>query len=282
MSSNYKIYNEIRKNTSGHDAVLSNVRALGLKEDTRALHILWMYPDALNVFGGRGDLMALMRISCIMGMPVEMRRLDSLADDIPFDWADIIYFASGDLTCMADILKVQKTRIAEYKSYAESGKMIVAVSSSGAVLAEETILSDGSSVQGLGLLGMKMTEREKVHGDDLWFTTREGIEVTGNQIQLLDVELQEGQEPWGKVIYGRGNNDDGYEGAETGNVIYTACVGPALVRNPWLAADLLRRAAGTAGVSAASGEFILDDEDIRQEILSAEEAREFIRNKMQH
>ncbi|MBQ6389252.1 MAG: hypothetical protein IJH90_06435 [Mogibacterium sp.] len=279
MSSNYKIFNEIRKNTSGHDAVLSNVSELGFDKDTRALHILWMYPDALNVFGGRGDLMALMRISCLMGLPTEMRRLDSLADDIPLDWADIIYFASGDLTCMADILKVQKTRQEDYRRYAESGRMIIAVSSSGAVLADETIMSDGTSVKGLGLLRMKMTEREKIHGDDLWFTTREGIEVTGNQIQLLDVELEEGQEPWGTIVYGRGNNDNGSEGAETGNVIYTACVGPALVRNPWLAADLLRRAAKAAGVS---GEFSLDDEDIRQEILSAEEAREFIRNKMQH
>ena len=280
MSSNFRLYNEIRKSTSGHDSVLSNVAALGFPEDTRALHILWMYPDVLNVFGGRGDLMALMRVCTAMGVPAEMRRLDHLADEIPLDWADMIYYASGDLTCMEDILKVTMPRQNDFMSLAENGGMIVAVSSSGAVLADEYVKQDGSSVQGLGLLKMKMTEREKVHGDDLWIRTDAGIEVTGNQIQLLDVELAEGQKPFGTVIYGRGNDGAGMEGAESGNVIYTGCVGPALVRNPWLAAHLIERAASAAGVKAAGGEYRLSDEEIGQELLSAEEARAFIRKKM--
>lgn len=279
MSLKYKIFNEIRNNTSGHDAVLSNVKSLGLPETTRALHILWMYPDVLNVFGGRGDLMALMRVSCSMGLPAEMRRLDSLSDEIPFDWADIIYFASGDLTCMEDILKSLKTREKEFRTFAGNGKMIAAVSSSGALLADEFIRTDGSSVSGLGLLHMTMTEREKVHGDDLWIMTEDGIEVTGNQIQLLDVTLQDGQKPFGKVIYGRGNDGSGNEGARSGNVIYTGCVGPVLVRNPWLAAHLLECAAKTAGVTSLSGSFYLPDEEIEQELKSAEEARQFINDK---
>ena len=53
MSSDFRIYNEIRKNTKGHESVLSNLDGLGLDDNTRALHILWMYPDVLNVFGGR-------------------------------------------------------------------------------------------------------------------------------------------------------------------------------------------------------------------------------------
>ena len=70
------------------------------------------------------------------------------------------------------------------------------------------------------------------------------------------------------------------EGAKTGNVIYTGCVGPALVRNPWFAADLIRNAAEASGVSPACGEFLLPDEAIEQELLSSEEARAFIRQKM--
>lgn len=280
MSLKYTIFNEIRNNTSGHDAVLSNVRQLGMPEGTRALHILWMYPDVLNVFGGRGDLMALMRVSCSIGLPAEMRRLDSLTDDIPFDWADLIYFASGDLTCMEDILRAQKNKAGDWKTFASDGGMIIAVSSSGAILADEFTQQDGSSVSGLGLLHMTMTEREKVHGDDLWIRTEEGIEVTGNQIQLLDVTLSERQEPLGSVIYGRGNDGSGFEGAQKDNVIYTGCVGPVMVRNPWFAAHLLERAAKRAGVATMSGSFELPDEEIEQELLSAKEAREFISRKI--
>ena len=278
----YQLFDQIRKSTSGHDRILSNVQALGLPEGTRALHILWMYPDVLNVFGGRGDLMALMRVSCAMGLPAEMRRLDSLSDEIPLDWADLIYYASGDLTCMENILKGHKNRAGDFRAYAESGRMIVAVSSSGAVLAEKVKMLDGSSFSGLGLLGMTMTERKKVHGDDLWIRTADGTEIAGNQIQLTDVTLAEGQEAFADVIYGRGNDGNGKEGAVTGNVIYTGCVGPVLVRNPWLAAGLLRRAAETAGIRTASGSFVLPEEEIVQERLSAEEAKEFIRSKMEH
>lgn len=280
MSLKYTIFNEIRNNTSGHDAVLSNVKQLGLPEGTRALRILWMYPDVLNVFGGRGDLMALMRVSCSMGLPAEMKRLDSLTDDIPFDWADFIYFASGDLTCMEDILNKLQERAEEFRTFAEQGKMIVAVSSSGALLADKFSKLDGPEIRGLGLLHMNMTEREKVHGDDLWIRTNDDIEVAANQIQLLDVALDEGQKPFGSVIYGRGNEGNGAEGAETGNVIYTGCVGPVLVRNPWLAAKLLEKAASAAGVKTVSGSFELPDEEISQELLSAEEAKDFIRTKM--
>lgn len=280
MLSTFRTYNEIRKSKAGHDQVLSNVTALGLPEDTRALHILWMYPDVLNVFGGRGDLMALMRVCTAMGVPAEMRRLDHLADEIPLDWADIVYYASGDLTCMEDILRVTMPRQDDLRSFAAGGGMIVAVSSSGAILADEVTKLDGTSMKGLGLLHMKMTEREKVHGDDLWIRTDSGLEVTGNQIQLLDVALEEGQKPFGTVIYGRGNDGSGMEGAESGNVIYTACVGPALVRNPWLAAELIERAAAVSGVSASGGAFRLPEEEIEQEMLSAEEARDFIRKKM--
>ena len=280
MALKYKLFNEIRNNTSGHDAVLSNVEALGMPESTRALHILWMYPDVLNVFGGRGDLMALMRVSCSMGLPAEMRRIDSLSDDIPFDWADVIYFASGDLTCMEDILDALRGKESDFRAFADRGGMIIAVSSSGALLADDYSTIDGSKVNGLGLLHMTMTEREKVHGDDLWIRTSEGTEVTANQIQLLDVSLADGQEPFGTVIYGRGNNGDRNEGARTGNVIYTGCVGPVMVRNPWLAAGLLRDAAEAAGVQAKDGSFELPDEEIEQEIRSAEEARAFIRKKM--
>ncbi len=280
MSSDFNKFNDIRKSVKDRTAVLSNLEALGLPEDTRALNILWMYPDVLNVFGGRGDLMALMRVCTSMGVPARMKRLDHLADAIPFEWADMIYYASGDLTCMEDILKVTLPVKDDLKAFAERGGMIAAVSSSGVILADKYVRADGTEIIGTGLLSMTMTEREKVHGDDLWFRTGSGMEVTGNQIQLLDVSLAEGQKAFGTVIYGRGNDGNGEEGARTGNVIYTGCVGPVLVRNPWLAADLIETAADAAGVKPAGGEFSLPDEAIEQELLSAEEARAFIRKKM--
>ena len=60
----------------------------------RAIHIAWVYPDILNIHGGRGDIMALSKISEKMGLSVEIKKCERLSDDIPFEWADIIYLTS--------------------------------------------------------------------------------------------------------------------------------------------------------------------------------------------
>ena len=279
MACSYRMFNEIREAASANDGMISNVKAIGLPADTDALHILWMYPDVLNVFGSRGDLMALMRISCAMGIPTEIKRINSLSDDINFDRADIIYYPAGDLTVMESIMKKNAESADKFRAYADSGRAIIAVSSSGVILADEFSKSDDSSVKGLGLLHMTMTERERVHGDDLWLRTSGGLEIIGNQIQLVDTELAGDQQPLGEVIYGRGNNGDGREGAVSGGVIYTGCLGPVMVRNPWFAADILSKAAVRAGIAGDADELKLPDEETAQERLSFEEAKEFINNK---
>ena len=59
---------------------------------------------------------------------------------------DIIYFASGDLTCMADILKVQKTRQEDYRRYAESGRMIC----------QKILNSDAPSIRAASSISLEM------------------------------------------------------------------------------------------------------------------------------
>ena len=280
MADSYQLFNEIRENASLEDGVISNVKALGLPEGCRALKILWMYPDVLNVFGSRGDLMALMRVGCAMGVPVEIKRVNSLSDDIDFDKADIIYYPAGDLSCMESIMKRNEVMAGKFREYVGSGRMIIAVSSSGVLLAEEFIKQDGSVVKGLGLLGMKMKERKKVHGDDLWIKMENGTELIGNQIQLVDVILEDNQKPLGEVVYGRGNDGSGAEGAVTDGVIYTACLGPVMVRNPWFAAEILAKAALKAGLAEDEDSYKLPEEEMTQERLSFEDAARFIKDKM--
>lgn len=158
--------------------------------------------------------------------------------------------------------------------------MILANGSSGAILARELRVLGGPTVPGLGLLGMHWTERSSVHGDDLWLTAMDGIEVIGNEIKLADVTLDAGQEPFAVVRYGRGNCGDGYEGAMTGNVIYTTCLGPVLVRNPALAMALLRRGAESAGIEMDPKCFELDPQDVALEEQGLADARAFISKKI--
>ena len=47
--------------------------------------------------------------------------------------------------------------------------------------------------------------------------------------------------------YGRGNDGTKTEGARVKNLFFTNCLGPVLVKNPWLAEDLLREALKAKG-----------------------------------
>ncbi len=261
---------------------VDNLKDLGLGADHKRVRILWMYPDTLSIHGGRGDLMALLRFSTKAGIPVEIKRVDSLADYVPFDEADMLYFSCGDLTCMPDVIKALEKRKADIEKFVADKKVIIANGSSGAILAKTLKLTDGKVINGLGLLAMNWTERESVKGDDLWLDTVDGIEVIGNEIKLADITLEPGQSEFATVRYGYGNKGDGKEGAVSGNVIYTSCLGPLLVRNPALAMNFLKRGAEAAGVEVTDEQSVLPSEFIFHEQKCLEEARIFITRKLQN
>ena len=248
--------------------------------DQKKIRILWMYPDSLSLHGGRGDIMALLRFATIAKIPVEIRRVELLTDPVPLNAADMLYFCCGDLAGMPHVIRALEPIKEALKAFAEQGKVIVANGSTGAVLAKELRLLDGTVIPGLGLLGMRWTQRRTVQGDDLWLDGMDGIQVIGNEIKLSEITLEPDQAPFGKVRYGYGNGGTGYEGAVTGNVIYTSCLGPVLVRNPKLAMALLRRAANAAGLEIPEEQFILRPEDISCEEKALEETKKFILKKM--
>lgn len=244
---------------------------------SEAVNIVWLYPNILNIHGGRGDLMAFKRIGEMMGLPVEIRRCESYGDEIPFDWADVIYMTSGEIKCMPEIVQTierQKDKLGEFIA---KGGVLWAIGSSGAALGKGLEAMDGSHVKGLGLLNMTWKERKSVWGDDLWFSMDSGLQVMGNQIQVADIVLDEGQESFGNVIYGRGNCGDGSEGARSGNIVFTNCLGPMMVKNPKVAASILKTAAKNKGIKNFSE---LSDESIEMENQSFELVKKFVENKM--
>ena len=276
---NFETFRQIRDAAGAGDSSISNISALGLPADTRGIHILWMYPDILEMHGDRGNIMALLHYSNLMRLPCTIRKCRTLTEEIPFEWADYIHFPSGDLSCMADVSAALLPRKTGFEAFAAGGKVITAIASSGALLAEKTDMLDGSTFPGLGLLGMEMTQRKTVFGDDLWIETDEGMKILGNEIQLAQPHLKDGQAPFGKTVYGRGNTGDGTEGARSGNVIFTHAVGPLFARNPYFAEAILKKCAEIAGVDPASLHQ-LTREDIALELSALEDFETFIRSKM--
>ena len=275
--SSFERFLAVRAGSRKDQKTLRNHEVLGASADARGIRVAWMYPDVLNLHGGRGDLMGIMHIACLLNIPCEIRRVDTLIEEIPFDWADLLFFPSGDLAAVPDIDRALAPRAEAFRAFAERGGMIVAVGSSGAVLAKKTTFHDGAVSEGLGLLDMEVTQRTNSFGDDLWIETADGLEVIATQVTMADVTLGDGQAPFGKIIYGRGNCGDGREGAQTGSVIFTHCLGPVLTKNFLFFFLLIKRCASAAGLDASDR--TLDDGQIGMELAALEDVRTFVNKK---
>lgn len=205
---------------------------------SKTINIAWMYPDLLNLHGERGSVQAFEQRGKAMGMDVKIHRIDSPNEKIDFSKFDLFLFMPGEIKTLGLI----KEKLAEQKeklvNFVENGGHIVAVGTTGMLFAKTLEREDGTEFQGLGLLDATAKERKYVYGDDLHFRINSTkMEIFGSQIQMVDVTAQN---PLGTVIYGHGNDKSGSEGAVYKNLVFTNCLGPVFVKNPWWCDQIIK------------------------------------------
>ena len=210
------------------------------------LTIGWMYPNLLNLHGERGSIQALKQIGCDMGIDLEILRIEDFDDPIPFEKMDLLVFLPGEISVFPYLMPALKDRgIADYL---ERGGYLLAIGTSGLMFGNSITREDGKKLKCLGFLDMQAKERKYVWGDDLHVRINgSDLELAGSQIQMADVNAKT---PLATTIYGMGNNNTGAEGARWKNLIYTNCLGPLFVKNPWFAESILK------DILAAKGEAV--------------------------
>lgn len=244
------------------------------------LNVTWCYPDMINLHGDRGNVMAIKRVGEILGLKVNINKIETYESPIDFENTDILLLNSGEIKLINTIVEVMQKNIDELKKYIERGKVVLAIGPMGAVFGKSTLRKDGSKISGIGILDMDCKEREYVHGDDLIFKLVENndIHMSGNQAQLLDIKLNS-SEPLGEIIYGMGNNDEEkkYEGAKYKNLIFTNCLGPVLVKNPWYTEMIIKKAMEAKGAPVANN---VDEKEYDYERKALECVKEFVKKNM--
>ena len=206
----------------------------------------WMYPNLLNLHGERGSVQALVAIGKQLGIEVEVKRIEDFDDPIPFDELDLLIFLPGEIVSFQHLIPaLQESALGEYL---ENDGFLLALGTSGLMFGKTITWEDGSIINGLGYLDMDAKERKYVWGDDLHLRLNDmDMELAGSQIQMADVDAKN---PLGTTIYGMGNDNSGSEGARWKNLIYTNCMGPLFVKNPWFGEYILK------GILQAKGEKI--------------------------
>jgi CobQ-like glutamine amidotransferase family enzyme len=212
------------------------------------LRVCALYPDLMNIYADRGNLMLLQRRCEWRGMGFELTA-SGLGDHLDPDSADLFYVGGGqDRDQVLVAQDMAETKRDGLHAAAGRGAAILAVCGGYQLLGHSYLVGD-TELPGVGLA-------------DLWTTREAGPRLIGNC--AIEVDLGNGPrvlagfenhggrtslgpdaQPLGRVLKGFGNNGkDGFEGVRTGNVFGTYLHGPLLPKNAWFADRLTELALG--------------------------------------
>ena len=212
----------------------------------RKITVGWMFPNLLNLHGERGSVQALERVGKQLGLEMDIRRIEDFDDPICFEELDMMIFLPGEIAMFHHLVPALERQRAELDAYLQEGKYLLAIGTTGLLFGKSVLREDGSTVNGLGYFDLTAKERKYVWGDDIHLRVNGlQMELVGSQITMADIDSAE---PFGETVYGRGNNGTGTDGAQYKNLIYTNCLGPLFVKNPWFAEHILRDICSKKGI----------------------------------
>lgn len=206
-----------------------------MKKDKKDINVTWLYPDILNNFGDRGNIEAIEKIGSKIGLNINVFKVNTYEDEIPFETSDIILLGSGELRVMPRIVDRLNKDIDRLKTYIEENKYIFVFNLTASIFAKKTIRrEDQKDFEGLSLLPLTIREKRYNYGDDIDLNIYNGMNIIGSQIQMADYILDEDAKYFGDVNFGYGNDFySGKCGARFKNLIFPNVQGPLLFKNPW-------------------------------------------------
>ncbi|MGH2833252.1 MAG: type 1 glutamine amidotransferase [Solirubrobacteraceae bacterium] len=242
-----------------------------MAEQLSTLRVCALYPDLMNIYADRGNLIVLERRCAWRGIAFQLSS-SSLGQGLEADAHDLFYLGGGQdrdqRLCAEDLVELKRDAL---HNAAARGAVVLGVCGGYQLLGQSYVLGE-QEILGTGLLGVR-TVREP--GPRLIGNVAIEVELHRDQPPgvLAGFEnhggrtyLEDGCQPLGRVLKGHGNDGrSGYEGARAGNVIGTYLHGPLLPKNVWFADWLIATA---LGIDLAALE-PLDGELERQAHLSA-------------
>ena len=205
------------------------------------LKIAHLYPELLNLYGDRGNIISLKKRAQWRGIDVEIKEY-TLNDEIDFINTDILFIGGGsDREQLLVCEKLKKIKD-DFKMYVESNGVVVAICGGYQLLGNYYKMKD-EIISGLEILDIYTESGEGrlisnvVVNADFLDKPIVGFENHGGRTFINN------HSPLGKVIYGNGNNGkDNFEGVIYKNVIGTYLHGPLLPKNPHLCDYIIKKA----------------------------------------
>ncbi|MGA8363990.1 MAG: glutamine amidotransferase [Solirubrobacteraceae bacterium] len=214
----------------------------------RTLRVCALYPDLMNIYADRGNLLVLQRRCEWRGIGFELTG-SGLGEQLDAGGQDLLYIGGGQdrdqRLCAEDLLQTKRASLHEA---AARGAVVLGVCGGYQLLGHAYAIGE-EEIEGIGLLDVR-TVRDPA------------ARLIGNV--AIEVSLEEGSDPrvlagfenhggrthlgaraqaLGRVVKGYGNDGrSGAEGARQGATIGTYLHGPLLPKNAWFADWLIATA----------------------------------------
>lgn len=236
---------------------------------TYTLRLAHLYPDQMNIYGDRGNVLTLGQRCAWREIELEVVPV-GVGAAVDWDAIDIAFFGggqdSGQALIAADFVERQGPLLGPAIA---GGLVMLAICGGYQLLGHYFLTHTGERLPGAGvldlhtvggdvrLIGNIVVEAELASGDELSVVGRPSsvVKLVGFENHSGRTYLGAGVRPLGRVLAGHGNNgEDGSEGAVFHNCFGCYMHGSLLPKNPQLADHLiglaLRRRYGPAATLA--------------------------------
>jgi CobQ-like glutamine amidotransferase family enzyme len=224
-----------------------------------ALRICALYPDLMNIYADRGNLLLLEQRCAWRGIGFTVTAA-GLGDAIDPEAHDLFYLGGGQdrdqALCAEDLVATKREAL---HAAAARGAVVLGVCGGYQLLGSSYVLGD-VELPGVGLVDLRTVREDgpRLIGNvAIEVATDDGLRVlAGFENHGGRTYLGANEQPLGRVLRGHGNTgSSGAEGVRRGNVIGTYLHGPLLPKNAWFADWLIRTALGLEDLAPLDDRF---------------------------
>jgi lipid II isoglutaminyl synthase (glutamine-hydrolysing) len=231
---------------------------------SRVLRVCALYPDLMNIYADRGNLLLLERRCAWRGIGFDLTA-SGIGDEIDPGAHDLFYLGGGQdrdqALCARDLATVKRDAL---HAAAEGGAVLFGVCGGYQLLGHGYAFGD-ERLPGIELVDL---ETVRVDGPRLIGNVAIEVDLDGPRV-LAGFENHGGRTrlgaatPLGRVLKGHGNDGasgfEGVRGGRHGTVLGTYLHGPLLPKNSWFADWLTATALGIDPTGLAPLDDTLED-----------------------
>ena len=208
------------------------------------LNICHLYPDILNLYGDRGNILCMRKRLAWRGIDVNVDEV-SIGQKLEASKYDLLFIGGGqDFEQEVLLPDLRGAKTEELKAAIEDNLPVLAICGGYQMLGQYYKTWDGKQCDFTGALDLYTVGSEQRMIGNYMFTCDEAdCKIVGFENHSGKTYLGSGVKPLGKVLEGYGNNgEDGTEGARYKNVFASYSHGCLLPKNPKLADLILQTA----------------------------------------